>query len=112
MNLSSTTVFNLMLYAGMLATFMFVGRSSLKKQTIEDQAKLIKSLQNQNADQAKQIFDLQKSDKQKDARIRFLEDLIWNGNTRMVDPGPGGGYDRGRRSSRPASPPPPEDDDV
>lgn len=94
--MSVQSILNILLYSGGVATFIFVGRSSIKKQTIQDLKDLVEA-------QGKTIDSLKQ-------RIRFLEDLLWNSH--LVDPRDPSGDGRGRRGSGPAALEPPDDEDT
>lgn len=82
--MSASVFIQFAFYAAGLAAFLVVGRNNLKKQTIEDQAKLIGALREQNGHQADQIDSLRHQNDEQEKRIKFLEEMIGDGYSRLV----------------------------
>lgn len=70
--MNAQTILTFAFYAAGIATFIFVGKSNLKKQTIADQKEFI-------GIQADEVEFLNHKIEQLEKRIQFLEDLISGG---------------------------------
>lgn len=96
------------LYALGIAAAIAVGRASLKKQTIQDQAAFIEILEKDRLHMKETIDELRIQNTQQEKRIQFLEKMIY-GDPSLVYPSNIPSPRRPRRGNRPDSPEAPKD---
>lgn len=90
------SILTFVFYAAGIATFLFVGKGNLRKQTIADQKELLGLKDDEISYLEDRVDQLEK-------RVNFLEELL-SGNPFMVQPSNLPGSRRRGRGNRPDSP--------